>query len=71
MKKHFSQSSRKAPENRADRVSSIEVQSAEAKHSSSIELVKLGVHTHAAQYTLARMIDHVHAADAVVQPAGI
>src|ERR1700721_4569763 len=47
MKNTSSQSSRKAPEDRAGLVSN-----------HSAELIKLGVDTHAGQYTFARMVDH-------------
>src|SRR5579862_1305088 len=60
MKKHTSsQSSRKASEVRADQDSNISTLSrAHAASIDYIELIKLGVDTHAGQYTIARMLDH-------------
>ena len=55
MNKHTSRkSSRKASDGRADRVSTKSVSS----QATPAELIKLGVDTHAGQYTFARMIDH-------------
>src|ERR1700733_6645520 len=55
MNKHTSRkSSRKASEGRADRVSTKSLESS----GSNAELIKLGVDTHARQYTFARMVDH-------------
>jgi transposase len=60
-KHHTSQSSRKASEDRADRVS-IKPQTPAPQPSGpgagGAELIKLGVDTHAGQYTFARMVDH-------------
>ena len=55
-----SQSSRKASEDRADRLS-IQSQSSQAMPTAQqhVELIKLGVDTHAGQYTFARMVDHL------------
>jgi transposase len=54
------QSSRKASEGRADRISTGPANSVagETPPASGTELIKLGVDTHAGQYTVARMIDH-------------
>jgi hypothetical protein len=53
------QSSRKAPEGRAGRVSIKPV--CVAGQAKFAELIKLGVDTHAGQYTFARMVDHLNA----------
>ena len=63
MKKHnASQSSRKASEDRAERVSiKLDKQQDPAAGDGPLkraELIKLGVDTHAGQYTFARMMDH-------------
>jgi transposase len=60
MNKHQSQSSRKASGIRADRLSN-QAQSSKvlATVQPSVELIKLGVDTHAGQYTFARMEDHL------------
>jgi len=61
MKKHTSsQSSRKAPEDRAGRVSNqaVPLSNGTESPSGSAEVIKLGVDSHAGQYTFARMIDH-------------
>jgi transposase len=63
MKKQTSREfSRKAPEGRAGRVSiksiGVSRQAATAPPVKSVELIKLGVDTHAGQYTFARMMDH-------------
>jgi transposase len=60
MNKHLSQSSRKASEDRADRFSN-QLQSSQTAPTDQprIELIKLGVDTHAGQYTFARMVDHL------------
>ncbi len=56
------QCSRKAPEDRAGRVSikpiGVSGQAATAPPVKSVGLIKLGVDTHAGQYTFARMMDH-------------
>jgi transposase len=63
MKKHTSsKSSRKASEVRAERVSNPQDKISTGSPSgpaSLIELIKLGVDTHAGQYTFARMVDHL------------
>ena len=61
MKKQFaSQNSRKAPEGRAGQVSTGEVSaSAPAAPPDGVELIKLGVDTHAGQYAFARMVGHL------------
>jgi len=55
-----SQTSRKAPENRAGQASidAVANQAASAPAAKAFEVIKLGVDTHAAQYTFARMVDH-------------
>jgi transposase len=56
-----SKSSRKASDNRADRVSTqpqVPQTPTGSPLGSGAELIKLGVDTHAGQYTVARMIDH-------------
>jgi transposase len=65
MKKHTSfQSSRKAPEDRTGQVSIKQVDAitsvstAAEPSNPSADLIKLGVDTHAGQYTFARMVDH-------------
>jgi hypothetical protein len=63
MRKHTSpNSSRKAPDGRAGRASIKQVnatgQATEKESEKSAELIKLGVDTHAGQYTFARMVDH-------------
>jgi transposase len=60
MKTRFSQSSRKAPEDRAGQVSirqSVGVASS-AGSPTKAQVIKLGVDTHAERYTVARMVDH-------------
>jgi transposase len=58
MQKPKSQSSRKASEVRADCISNGDSQTAGSAAVACIELIKLGVDTHAGQYTVARMVDH-------------
>lgn len=55
MNKHQSQSSRKASEGRADCLST----DSNSAAGSGAELIKLGVDTHAGQYTFSRMLDHL------------
>lgn len=62
MKKHNScKSSRKAPDGRAGRHPTkaipVATETAAGKSGKSAELIKLGVDTHAGQYTMARMLD--------------
>src|ERR1700726_3456101 len=60
MMKTSPQSSRKASEVRADRVSNAsQIHSAPASDPAPVEIIKLGVDTHAGQYTFARMLDHL------------
>jgi transposase len=64
MKKHTSSEvSRKAPEDRAGQVSITPAdatgQTPAEQSGKSAELIKLGVDTHAGQYTFARMVDHL------------
>lgn len=67
MMKHQFQSSRKASEGRADRVSAHSLDQGDscgaggdgAAVVATVELIKLGVDTHAGQYTFARMVDHL------------
>jgi transposase len=60
MNKHPKQSSRKASVDRADRLSNqSDCDQAKASAEQRVELIKLGVDTHAAQYTFARMVDHL------------
>jgi transposase len=57
---NFSQSSRKASDFRADRFSNpFQTDRAAATPPGSVEIIKLGVDTHAGQYTFARMADHL------------
>jgi transposase len=60
MKHSSSQSSRKAPDGRAGRISTEQVKANSTNDASAqrAELIKLGVDTHAGQYTFARMVDH-------------
>lgn len=54
------QSSRKASGDRADRLSiQTDHDQREATAQPAAELIKLGVDTHAGQYTFARMVDHL------------
>jgi len=58
-KKTSPQSSRKASEVRAERVSNPPVKLATGAASQQpIQTIKLGVDTHAGQYTVSRMLDH-------------